>query len=71
MIYRTQMYCSQQQTIVTGLVDKRSPKAPEKAIACDNATACDKRTFCRFVNPLTQRNPLTTEVPSQQDQKAG
>ena len=60
MILQEKRFCSEQNLEVEAVLEVIKTKTGEETVpvACANMAACDAKVFCRFVNPLTQRNPL-------------
>mgnify|MGYP001809931862 CR=1 FL=1 len=63
-ISKMDCFCSLKDTTVTAMVNLyrtgKGAKASEQAtiIMCDGAAKCGKTDYCKFVNPLSNRNPL-------------
>lgn len=57
MIAQERHYCQEKAKAVDVLVEKKGGKSA--VVGCNHMLFCDGTTFCRFVNPLTNRNPLS------------
>lgn len=63
-IMKTDCYCALKETTVTAMIQAhRTGKGKNTSeqltvIMCDGATQCNKSDYCKFVNPLSNRNPL-------------